>query len=154
MTYQVEVKRVEPIPIAVVRRRAAQHELSVVVPAACGEVWNFIRAARIERPGRHVAVYLDGQINLEVGAEVPGPFQGDGQVVYSATPAGLVATTAHMGPYHLLGDAYAAINKWCADHQLTAAGPTWEIYGHWDDDPSKLRTDVFILLKEDGGPAG
>ena len=154
MEYVVRLEQHGDRPLAVVRRLAASHELSRVVPDACGTVWNVIRSQRVSGAGRHVAVYLDGQINLEVGAEVPGPFQGDGQVVYSATPAGLVATTAHMGPYHLLGDAYAAINKWCADHQLTAAGPTWEIYGHWDDDPSKLRTDVFILLKEDGGPAG
>ncbi len=25
--------------------------------------------------------------------------------------------------------------------------PYWEVYGDWDDDPSKLRTDVFYLLK-------
>jgi len=26
------------------------------------------------------------------------------------------------------------------------AGPNWEIYGHWTDDPAQLRTDVFYLL--------
>jgi hypothetical protein len=32
-------------------------------------------------------------------------------------------------------------------------GVDWEIYGHWDDDPAKLRTDVFYLLADTGESA-
>ena len=147
MEYQVEVKRVESQTTAVVRRRVKQSELPTVVPQGCGEVWAFIRANKIPQPGRHVAVYFDGAINLEVGAEVGAPFTGDGNVFCSSTPAGRVATTAHFGPYSRLGDAYSAIHKWCAAHGHTLAGPSWEIYGHWNDDPAQLRTDVFMLLR-------
>jgi effector-binding domain-containing protein len=146
MPYQVEVKQVEPQPIAVVRRRARQHELSKVVPQACGEVWDFIRASNIPSPGLHVAVYLDGEMNLEVGALVSAPFVGDGNVVCSATPGGRVATTAHFGPYSRLGDAHQAVHDWCAAQGYRLAGPSWELYGHWTDDESQLRTDVFWLL--------
>lgn len=152
MTYAVEVRRVEARPLAVVRRQAGQHELARVVPDACGEVWAFVRAAGIDHAGRHVAVYLDGAINLEVGVEVDRPIAGDGRVVPSSTPAGTVATTAHLGPYHLLGAAHEAVRAWCADHGRAAAGPNWEIYGHWTDDPAQLRTDVFYLLDEPGAP--
>src|SRR5579863_775228 len=145
MEYRVEVRQVEPIPLAVVRLRATQPELPRVIPAACGEVWNFIRAHQIPNPGRHVAIYFDGAINIECGAEVPGPFMGDGRVVCSATPSGKVATAAHWGPYNRLSDAHQAIVKWCAGQQLQFAGPNWEIYGHWNDDPAQLRTDVFYL---------
>ena len=105
MPYQVRTEQVEPQPIAVVRFRARRDELSTVIPAACGEVWNFIRAAKLDRPGRHVAVYLDGEINIECGAEVAGPFAGNGRVVYSTTPSGKVVTTTHIGPYARLGEA-------------------------------------------------
>src|SRR5262249_28162531 len=71
---------------------------------------------------------------------------GDG-VVCSSTPAGLVATTAHFGPYARLGEAHQAILRWCADHGYKLAGPSWEVYGHWDDDPAKLRTDIYYLLQ-------
>jgi effector-binding domain-containing protein len=152
MSYQVEVKQLAGQPLAVVRRVASQEQLSRVVPAACGEVWNFVRAAGIAGAGRHVAVYLDGAIHIEVGVEVPGPFTSDGNVVYSETPAGTVATTVHMGPYDRLGDAHDAILNWCAAQQRLIAGPNWEIYGHWDDDPAKLRTDVFYLLRDDDAP--
>ena len=102
-------------------------------------------------------MYLDDQINLEVGVELDGPFSGHGEVVVSSTPAGLVATTTHFGPYRLLHEAYNAIRKWCSANGHVLAGPGWKVYGHWKDEwnsePSKICTDVFCLLVADGGSA-
>jgi effector-binding domain-containing protein len=147
LEYQVDVKYVNAERTAVVRRRATHSELATVVPQACGEVWAFFRASQLPRPGRNLALYLDGEINLECGVEVTQPFVGTDQVVCSSTPAGTVATTAHFGPYHLLGQTHAAICDWCADDGYTPAGPNWEVYGNWTDDPTKLRTDVYYLLR-------
>jgi effector-binding domain-containing protein len=152
MQYQVQVMRLESQPTAVVRRRATSQELATVVPEACGAVWGALRALQVRGAGRHVAVYWDCQINLEVGVEVESPFPGHGDVLGSGTPAGTVATVAHFGPYSRLGEAHAAICKYCSDHGHTLAGPNWEVYGHWNDDPAQLRTDVFYLLRDTGGP--
>jgi effector-binding domain-containing protein len=153
MEYQVSREQVSNIPLAVVRRKAGSHELANVVPEACGAVWNVIRSQKIAGAGRHVALYFDGEINLVVGVELKTPFSGHGEVVGSSTPAGAVATTVHFGPYNRLHEAHQAIRQWCADHGYTPAGPNWEIYGHWVDewnsDSSKIRTDVFYLLKAD-----
>ncbi|HEY1602848.1 MAG TPA: GyrI-like domain-containing protein [Pirellulales bacterium] len=146
MEYQILTQALAPQPLAVVRLQANAGDLSRVIPAACGEVWAFVRSAPIENAGRHVAVYLDGEINIECGVEVAGPFCGDGRVVPSTTPGGRVASTVHIGPYHLLGNAHAAIRKWCRDNGQRSCGPNWEIYGHWNDDPAQVRTDVFYLL--------
>jgi effector-binding domain-containing protein len=157
MEYVVRVEQYGGRRLAVVRRRAAAHELSKVVPDGCGAVWNVIRSQQVSGAGRHVAVYLDGQINLEVGVELDRPFAGHGEVVISATPPGPVVTTTHFGPYQLLGEAHEAIHRWCANNGYTLAGPNWEVYGHWKDewnsDPSKITTDVFYLLVADGGPS-
>jgi effector-binding domain-containing protein len=120
-----------------------------VIPAGCGEVWQFIRASSIQHTGRNMALYWDGEINLECGVIVLHPFTSDGPVICSATPGGLVATTAHFGPYSRLGEANQAISDWCAAEGYQFAGPSWEIYDHWTDDESKLRTDVFYLLREE-----
>jgi effector-binding domain-containing protein len=156
MEYIVRLEQLSARPLAVVRRRAASHELAKVVPAACGTVWNVIRSQQVAGAGRHVAVYLDCQINLEVGVEMDGPFTGHGEVVPSTTPAGLVATTTHYGPYHLLHGAHQAILQWCKDNGHALAGVSWEVYGHWQDewnsDPGKICTDVFYLLAAGGGP--
>jgi effector-binding domain-containing protein len=154
--HEVRIEQATPRPLAVVRRRAAQSDLSRVVPEACGVVWNAVKARGLAGAGRHVAIYLNGEIDVEVGVEMPAPFAGGGDLVCSATPAGPVATTVHFGPYNRLCDAHQAIRDWCAAHGHTFAGPNWEIYGHWEDawnnDPSLIRTDVFYLLKADGSP--
>jgi hypothetical protein len=154
MKYDIRLEQHASRPLAVVRRRAALHELSKVVPDACGTVWNVMRSQKVSGAGRHVAVYLDGQINLGVGVELDGPFAGHGEVVPSATPSGLVATTTHYEPYGQLHAAHDAIRTWCRQNGYSFAGPNWEVYGHWKDEwnskPSKIRTDVFYLLTADG----
>jgi effector-binding domain-containing protein len=136
-----------------VRRLAKQSELPKVVPEACGVVWNVVRSQKIPGAGRHIALYLDCQINLEVGVELEAPFAGHGEVVGSSTPAGTVVTTTHYGPYGLLHKAHEAIHQWCAANGHTLAGPSWEVYGHWQEewnnDPSKITTDVFYLIVGD-----
>jgi effector-binding domain-containing protein len=66
------------------------------------------------------------------------------------TPAGLVASVTHLGPYAGLRAAHDALHDWCKTERRQLAGPSWEIYGHWqsewDADPSRIRTDVFYLL--------
>jgi effector-binding domain-containing protein len=153
MKYDIRLEHHAGQPLAVVRRCASPQDLATVVPAACGTVWSVLSAQQVPGAGRHVAIYWDCQINLEVGAEVATPFAGHGEVVGSATPSGPVVTTTHFGPYSRLHEAHDAIRRWCASggHRLT--GPNWEVYGHWTDecncDPTKIRTDVFYLLAVD-----
>src|SRR5262249_45690123 len=124
---------------------------------ACGTVWSVVRAQNIPGAGRHIALYRDCVINLEVGVELDTPFGGHGEVVASTTPGGRVATTTHYGPYGQLHQAHEAIRAWCANNGYTPTGPNWEIYGHWLDewnsDPGKIRTDVFYLLATDDDSA-
>jgi effector-binding domain-containing protein len=145
----VRVQNVASIPVAVIRRRATASELSKLVPECCGLVWNALRAQHA-KGGRHIAIYWNGDISLELGAEVEGPFAETDTVVRSATPAGRVATVTHLGPYSRLGDAHDALRDWCKANGHTLAGPNWEIYGHWQDawntNPAMIRTDIFYQL--------
>ncbi len=150
MAYQIELLRSEPVYTAVIRDRVRPRDLAQFIPAACGEVWSFVRSAGLPRPGRHLALYSDAQGSVEVGVEVSGPLVGNGRVHCSRLPAGPVATTLHLGPYQLLRDAHEAIRQWCDERNHRCSGVSWELYGHWQDswntDPSKIRTDVFYLL--------
>ena len=155
MHYQIELTHSPSIPTAVIRSRVRASDLPQFVPAACGEVWSFIRSAGLPRPGRHLALYLDAQGSVEVGAEVSEPFAGNDRVQCSQLPAGRVATTIHFGPYASLADAYVALRAWCAEHEHRCSGISWELYGHWEEswntDSSKIRTDVFYLLDDSQG---
>ena len=148
MSHTVSVEQAASVPLAVVRRRAAQRELSRVIPAACGEVWSVLKAHHVTGAGRHVALYLDDVFNLEIGVEITETFTGAGDVVRSATPVGPVATVAHIGPYAGLGQAHDAIHAWCKAQGRALAGPSWEIYGHISDPLQPPRTDIFYLLKD------
>ena len=147
--YDVRVERQNFIPLAVVRRQVRAAELSRVVPQCCGVVWDALRAQGV-KGGRHVALYLDDTIRVDIGVEMSVPFAEQGELVRSQTPAGEVATITHFGPYGTLHAAHAAIRAWCKISGRRLAGPSWEIYGHWrpewDQDPSKIRTDVCYLL--------
>ena len=153
MQYDIRIEHASGRRLAVVRRQARSQQLAKVVPDGCGTVWSAVRAQKVVGAGRHVALYWDDKITLEVGVELDSLFDGHGDVVSSATPAGTVATAVHLGPYTGLHAAHEAIRQWCVDHDHTLAGPNWEIYGHWRDewnsDPTKIRTDVFYLLKTD-----
>lgn len=150
-SHLVQLQQLESIPLAVIRRQASQAELSRIVPECCGLVWNAVRAQNA-KGGRHVALYWDATIRLEVGVELSGPFTEHGVVTRSATPAGPVAFTTHLGPYGSLGAAHDAIRRWCHENNRQLAGPSWEIYGHWQDawntDPSRIRTDIYYLLSD------
>jgi effector-binding domain-containing protein len=153
-SYAVQLQRLDSVPLAVIRRQASAPELARVVPECCGLVWDAVRAQQAHA-GRHVAIYWDASIRLEVGVELHGPFAEHGEVVRSATPEGAVAMATHLGPYGGLGAAHNAVRQWCTDNNHRLAGPSWEIYGHWqrewNDDPSGIRTDVYYLLTGGSG---
>jgi hypothetical protein len=146
----VQIGHVAARPIAVVRRRARQAELSRVVPEAIGEVWNYHRTVRpLPQPGHNVAVYLNCEMDLECGCEVAEPFaDDDGPVVCSAIPGGLVASLLHVGPYADLHAAHSAVCRWCGENGYRFAGPSWEVYGHERCDGSTPQTLVCYLLCE------
>jgi effector-binding domain-containing protein len=145
----VVVAAVDAMPLAVVRRQARQPELSRIVPECCGIVWNALKTQGV-KGGRNVAVYWDGSIRLEVGVEIDVPFAERDGLTRSRTPAGRAASVTHFGPYSTLGGAHGAILEFCKSNGLNLAGPSWEVYGHWQNDwnadPSRIRTDVFYLL--------
>jgi effector-binding domain-containing protein len=147
----IQFERVAALPVAVIRTLARQADASRLIPEHCGIVWNALRSQGV-RGGRHVAIFRDDAIHLEVGAEVEGPFVEAGRVVRSTTPSGPVASTVHFGPYEGLAHAHEAIRRWCAENGYALAGPRWEIYGHWQSEwtsnPSLIRTDVYQLLAD------
>lgn len=149
----VRLERLEAAPLAVVRRRGAPSEIPSIVPAACGLVWDALKAQGL-RGGRLVAIYLDGAINMEIGVELDGTLTEQGEVARSATPAGLAATATWFGPYSGLGAANLAIKEWAAANGYRLLGPSWEVYGHWQPewnaDPSLIRTDVYWLVEAAG----
>lgn len=155
MEYEVDRVQIPPHTLAAVRETVRQSELSRRAPGLLGEVWQFIAERKIAMTGHNVIVYLEEMRGPEAalsfdalfGVEVRGIWDPADRIIDASTPSGPAARTIHMGPYSDLEKAHNAVRRWCAENGQRMAGPNWEVYGDWSDDPEKLRTDVFYQLE-------
>ena len=148
MAYDVRNEIAAPRQLAAVRARTTQQNLSNDIRRLLDNVWPELRQQGV-RTGCNVVVYFnsdDGTLTIEAGVETPEGFEPTGTVTQAATPAGEVAVATHFGAYSELGRAYAALEQWLDSKGRRAAGVNWEVYGDWDEDPAKVRTDVYFLL--------
>lgn len=135
-------------PIASVRATVAQQNLGNEIPRLLGDVWTVLRAQNV-RAGHNVVVYRGGsggELTIEAGVEILSDLTETDGVHRSETPSGEVAWASHHGDYSQMHAAYDAIEKWMLANRRTNAGIGWERYGDWDEDPAKVRTDVYVLL--------
>jgi effector-binding domain-containing protein len=150
MSYQVTVESVREQIVAAARQRTTFRKISREIGSLLDRPWGLIRGQpNLRANGDNVAIYWDesGEGSIEVGVQVERRFEDTADVVCSSTPAGTSATTAHFGPYQELRAAHEAVREWCAANQREFVLPFWEVYGDWNDDTAKLRTDVFYLLR-------
>jgi hypothetical protein len=149
--YAVTVQLAQPRSIAAVRVRLPIRAVPQRFAEFLGQVYAASRGGAIELDGQNVFVYsgdVDGDADVEFGVGTARAFDQIGAVVHSATPSGEVATTTHWGDYANLAAAHDAVVAWCRSEGRSIAGPRWEVYGHWTDDPAKRRTDIFYLLSD------
>jgi len=152
MNYQVLTKTVSSQTIAAVRRRVRLGEVGSAWGPALDLVWKFLgRHQGLRNDGHNCFLYHHPPPGESVmvayfGVQVIRPFQDEGEVVCTATPAGKVVMTTHIGSYAKLGAAHQAIHSWRAASGRELGGSSWEIYGDWTDDETKLETQVIYLL--------
>jgi effector-binding domain-containing protein len=151
MDYQVVTKTVSAQTLAAVRRRVRIGEVGKAWGPALDLVWEFLRRQEgLRTDGHNCFLYHhpargETEMIAYFGVQVIRPFPDAGEVVCTETPAGEVAMTTHIGSYAKLAGAHAAINSWRASNGRTSAC-SWEIYGDWTDDETKLETQVIYLL--------
>jgi effector-binding domain-containing protein len=154
MPYEIRRAQALPRQLAAVTGMATMPELSHVILDRLTVVWNFLRQKQVTSTCHNVIVYLNSTttsgnetlFDMLLGVEVHEVLPVSDTVKPAETSAGPVAVTTHWGPYDQLAEVHSAIRQWARDNSLPLAGPSWEVYGDWSDDPSKLRTDVFYLL--------
>jgi len=152
--YDVREVRVAPRLVAGVRAQVPRGRVTQEFKRHLDQVYAAARAGAVHLDGQNVFVYRSATadeltVDFCVGATVP--FAAVGPVEPLQTPQGIAAMTTHVGDYGRLGEANAAILAWCRANQRLRAGPSWEVYGHWNADPAQLRTEVYYLLQALGG---
>ena len=148
VSYQVRTELAESRILAAVRAVTTRARLSADIIAALDQVWPVLREQGA-RTGHNVVIYQPdegGGLTIDAGVEVPDGFTARGAVRRVDTPAGEAAAVTHYGDYADLARAYAALEQWCTGGGRQPAGTSWEVYGDWEEDPAKRRTDVYFLL--------
>jgi effector-binding domain-containing protein len=148
MTYEVRAEHVAPRQLAAVSGTTTRQQLSRDIIALLDQVWPVLRA-QSAATGHNVVIYDGGtgqDLRIQAGVEVTGGFTESGTVRRHTTPDGEAAAVTHVGPYSEMGRGYAALEQWLGANGRRAAGPSWEVYGDWAEDPAELRTDIYVLL--------
>jgi effector-binding domain-containing protein len=153
MSYIVSIKQVQARPIAAVRARLHPRDIAGHFRAALDKVWTFLGYyPHLKGGSRNVFLYghdVDetGAMSIDFGVEVAQAFATGGEVFCTNTPAGEAAFTVHRGPYAGLSAGHDAVRAWIVANGRQDAGRSWEVYGDWNDDPKKLETQIFYLLR-------
>jgi hypothetical protein len=154
--YDVQEVIAAPRPVAGVRARVPRGRVAQEFGRHLDQVYAAARAGAVDLDGQNIFIYRAAtadELTVDFCVGVTAPFATTGAVEPLETPHGVAAMTTHIGDYGRLGEANAAILEWCRANDRLRAGPSWEVYGHWNADPAQLRTDVYYLLQPKGAAA-
>ncbi len=146
---EISIVTVEEQPLLAARTSVTFAEVPGKLLPLMDQVGAFVQEHGIDGAGQNVWFYRDlsgGRMKVDVGLQVPAATEAAGGFVRSATPAGRCAHATFYGDYAGTPGVHQAIHQWCAEQNLVLAGPCWEIYGDWHDDPARRRTDMYHLL--------
>jgi effector-binding domain-containing protein len=152
MDYEVQLRNVAREDAAVVRFKCRAGEAPRHLGPAYGEIGAYLHGAGVMHDDAKVYarfLSLGPEQEVEAGFTVSAPVAGRGRVEPGELPAGEVAMTTHVGSYHGLFAAAAAVRDWIAAQGRQPSGELWEVYV---DDPEEvpeaaLRTEIYIRLK-------
>jgi GyrI-like small molecule binding protein len=148
--YTVELQHVEPRQLAAASGEVSDRaQIGRIMIGLLDQVWPVLRGQGATT-GHNVVLYKGtsgGRLRMDAGVEVSGGFKPTDVVRPVSTPAGEVATVTHWGDYTAMRPAYAALEEWCRANQRRTTGVSWEVYGDWFEDSSRVRTDIFFLLE-------
>ena len=114
-------------------------------------VYAWLRDAPVRQAGHNYALYdqcTPQSLRVQVGFPVSGRFADTDLVKCVQLAPGRAAHAVHVGPYANLHRTYAALNTWCSQRALALTGQSWEVYGDWTEDPSRLETGLFLRVNE------
>ena len=119
MRYEVVTRIVSAQTLAAVRRRVLIGDVARTWKPALDLVWEFLRRHEgLRTDGHNCFLYHhpahgEAAMDIDFGVQVIRPFEDEGEVICTETPAGEVAMTTHIGSYATLAAAHSALHSWC-----------------------------------------
>ncbi len=110
------------------------------------QVWPVVRAGGVANKGINWVVYDEGD-QIYAGIETNSPEATAPGLYRKEIQLARYASWEHIGPYHKLHEACSSLNKALKDMGLQTRRPLIEVYGHWNEDESKLETTILVPLQ-------
>lgn len=106
-------------------------------------MWGEIGAKKLPHLGVNHMIYDRNGVVI-AGVELkPEAAEIEHNLQVFTVTLGMHAYCKHIGPYDRLCDAYDRIHAAAAEAGLKETHPGIEVYGHWDEDISKLETEIY-----------
>jgi effector-binding domain-containing protein len=139
---------VHAVLLAVGEAELDRSQIAVHIRSLFPYAW--LKTASVKQVGHNYAIYERGtrkQVLVRAGFPVSGPFAEAQSAKCFTLAAGEAAHAVHIGPYSELHRTYARLDAWCKEQGIAVGGQSWELYGDWHDDPSKLETGIYYRVK-------
>ena len=153
---EIGIEVVPAEPMAAVATVVPRNGLADAIRGSLDKVYALLRARDYGKLGCNTVFYAKGTtpaaMDLKIGVRLDAPFTDDGEVRLAETPAGDVVHAVYFGNYNQIMTAHETAKAAAAKAGRQITGDSWEVYGDWFDDWSKVRTDIYWLLeaKSDG----
>ena len=146
MQPKCEIVTVSSVLLALTEEEVPRSEIPARIRKMYDVVYGWLRDAPVRQAGHNYALYdqcTPRSLRVRVGFPVSAQFADTNLVKCVQLAPGRAAHAVHVGPYADLHRTYAALHAWCSGRELTLTGESWEVYGDWTDDSSKLETELF-----------
>lgn len=110
------------------------------------KMWEKVRSNNLKNKGINIWVY-EPNGKMFAGVELDNSPENDTDLELKQINLSKYAYYKHIGPYNLLAYAYSKMRAYLSEKGLETCSPGLEIYGHWDQDESKLETEIIMCLK-------
>jgi effector-binding domain-containing protein len=149
MTPPCQLVSIEPVLLAVVEAEVDRRDLASHIRPMFDAVYAWLKNAPVQQAGHNYALYdrgVERDLLVRIGFPVSGPFPDSPSVKCLPLAAGRAARAVHVGPYPDLHRTYAELHSWCKREGLRIGSQSWEVYGDWQADPSRLETELYLRL--------
>ncbi len=148
----VEAKEFEPVWVMSKTAAIEISQFGTVVSAVFEEIFR----NGLQPSGPVMTFYLDREFqpehaNIEVCVPVHCGAAAEGTEGVKLLNPGLCAACTYMGPYHMLGKAYAAVLRWIEENQYQVASAPFDMYMNSPQqvkNPEDLVTQVWFPIQK------
>ncbi len=153
MEIKIELKNVEPRPIASIFEKVKARQIPRLFPKLIMEVIGFLENNKIKPFGAPLAIFYNwdkGKGEMEVGMPIAEPIIPEGRISASEIPGGKVVYVLYIGNLRKIKTIYDKMQGWIKDNNYSYSNIWWEVYltdPRVEPDQNKWQTEVNLLLE-------